>query len=172
MKWLLEPKTTSLELHSAVAWKPRRGQTAIPIPYPEPKVQIRDMAVTDFKKYDQCPYRFYLGRIEKAKAFEHEKLELDGGGFGDLIHKVVEELFNKPISTSRNSEEIKDFLLQQLERLAKLQFGVQRPPALVIQLEQAQRRLIEFAKRQAEWAAQGWRFAGSNTKWRRKTMSI
>lgn len=156
VKWLLEPKTTSLELHSAVAWKPRLGQTAIPIPYPEPKVQIRDMAVTDFKKYDQCPYRFYLGRIEKAKAFEHEKLELDGGGFGDLIHKVVEELFNKPISTSRNSEEIKDFLLEQLERLAKLQFGVQRPPALVIQLEQAQRRLIEFAKRQAEWAAQGW----------------
>lgn len=156
VKWLLETKTTSLELHSTVAWKPRLGQTAIPIPYPEPKVQIRDMAVTDFKKYDQCPYRFYLGRIEKAKAFEHEKLELDGGGFGDLIHKVVEELYGKPISTSCNAHEIEGFLLEQLERLAKRQFGIQRPPALVIQLEQAQRRLSEFAKKQAEWAAKGW----------------
>ncbi|XZE34972.1 PD-(D/E)XK nuclease family protein [Pirellulaceae bacterium SH501] len=156
VKWLLEPKTTSLELHSAVAWKPRLGQTDIPIPYPEPKLQIQDMAVTDFKKYDQCPYRFYLGRIEKAKAFEHEKLELDGGGFGDLIHKVVEELYGKSISTSCNADEVESFLLEQLERLAKLQFGVQRPPALIIQLEQAQRRLKEFAKKQAEWASQGW----------------
>lgn len=156
VKWLLEPKTTPLELESAVAWKPRRGQTNIPIPYPVLKTPIQDMAVTDFKKYDQCPYRFYLGRIEKARAFEHEKLELDGGGFGDLIHKVLEELHGKPVAKSTDAEEIEAFLKMELERIAKVQFGIQRPPALIIQLEQAQRRLSEFAKKQAEWAAKGW----------------
>ncbi|XZE44614.1 UvrD-helicase domain-containing protein [Pirellulaceae bacterium SH467] len=156
VKWLLEPKLTPLELESAVAWKPRSGQTNIPIPFPVLESPIQDMAVTDFKKYDQCPYRFYLGRIQKAKAFEHEKLELDGGGFGDLIHKVVEELHGKQVAKSSDAEEIDAFLKIELERLAKVQFGVQRPPALIIQLEQAQRRLSEFAKKQAEWAAKGW----------------
>lgn len=156
VRWLLEPKTDPIYLEPSKTWSPRKGQTNIPIPIPVLDRPITDMAVTDFKKYDQCPYRFYLQKIEKARAFEHEKLELDGGGFGDLVHKCLESFENSPVAKSTDPDEVKSFLVEQLHKIAKLQFGVQRPPALVIQLEQAERRLEEFAKHQANWASQGW----------------
>ncbi len=166
VRWLLEPQPTESILELAPTWRPRQGQTNIPIPVPVVESPIQDMAVTDFKKYDQCPYRFYLGKIQKARAFEHERLELDGGGFGDLVHKTLECLFNNPIASSSDPAAVEAFLVEALRELAKKQFGVQRSPALVIQLEQAERRLKEFSIHQANWAAQGW-----VTKWIEHTVT-
>jgi ATP-dependent exoDNAse (exonuclease V) beta subunit len=157
VRWLLDPKPIAEDDDVATDWLPRLGQSNIPIPVPSADTQIRDMAVTDFKKYDQCPYRFYLRRIEKAKAFEHERLELDGGGFGDLVHKVLEFLKGSTVETSTDPKQIEEFLVERLKEQAKKQFGVQPPPALQIQLEQAERRLSAFSVCQANYAAEGWR---------------
>ena len=157
VKWLLEPKGIRDVDEVPSIWAPREGQTSIPIPYPVVTKPVRDMAVTDFKKYEQCPYRFYLGRVERLRAFEHEKLELDGGGFGDLVHKCLEFMEDPAVATSTNPEVISAFLIEKLKLLARTQFGVQPPPALQIQLEQAERRLQSFANHQAAHAEQGWR---------------
>lgn len=156
VKWLIDPKPINTDIEVASIWKPRSGQSNIPIPMPSPDAKIRDMAVTDFKKYSQCPYRFYLKRIEKAKAYEHERLELDGGGFGDLVHVVLESLKGSPAECSTEPKFISDFLIDELRKKARENFGVQPPPAIMIQIEQAERRLISFAEHQARYAKEGW----------------
>lgn len=156
VKWLIDPKPIDTDAEVASIWKPRPGQSNIPIPMPSPEAKIRDMAVTDFKKYSQCPYRFYLRRIEKAKAYEHERLELDGGGFGDLVHVVLESLKGSPAECSTEPKFISDFLIDVLRKKARENFGVQPPPAILIQIEQAERRLVSFAEHQARYAREGW----------------
>jgi ATP-dependent exoDNAse (exonuclease V) beta subunit len=157
VKLLLNPvESQDAELVSAT-WMPRAGQTNIPIPLPEPGKSVRDMAVTDFKKYDQCPYRFYLNRVEKVHAHEHERLELDGGGFGDLLHLCLESLITSPVAASTEAKEISEWLTNHLKEIARKKFGVSPTPALQIQLEQAVRRLEAFAEHQAVQASNGWR---------------
>lgn len=157
VKWLLNPVPLRQDKRVETIWIPKSGQSNIPIPLPDPNHHVCDMAVTDFKKYSQCPYRFYLSRIAKAKAFEHERLELDGGRFGDLIHECLESLRDPTLHSSTDANMITEALTGELKRLARSKFGVQPPPAVQIQLEQAERRLQAFAPLQAARAQEGWR---------------
>ena len=157
VKLLLTPKETPDDSLVSDSWVPREGQTNIPIPLPSPNKAVQDMAVTDFKKYDQCPYRFYLNRVEKVRAFEHDRLELDGGGFGDLLHLCLEGLIKSPVASSTDANAIADWLVAELKMIARSKFGVSPTPALQIQLEQAERRLEAFAIHQAEQTENGWR---------------
>ena len=157
VKLLLSPKETADDELIADAWVPRETQTNIPIPIPDASKVVRDMAVTDFKKYDQCPYRFYLNRVEKVRAFEHDRLELDGGGFGDLLHLCLEGLIDSPVATSTDAHATADWLTDNLKTIARKRFGVKPTPALQIQIEQAIRRLEAFAEHQAAQIAAGWR---------------
>ncbi|MBM3963593.1 MAG: hypothetical protein FJ308_00785 [Planctomycetes bacterium] len=146
-----EPSSVIVE-----GWKSRRGQSNVPIPKPDPARRIHDMAVTDFKKYSECPYRFYLRKIERATTTNHLPLELDGGGFGDLVHKVLEGLIASDVATSIDPKVISDWLNEELVRVARRMFGSLQPPALVIQIEQAKLRFEEFAIHQANHARDGW----------------
>lgn len=153
---LLHPTEIEIEQSVAETWIPKAGQTNIPIPKPEPGVTVADMAVTDFKKYSYCPYRFYLDRIKKVRATEHMHLELDGGGFGDLLHVCLEKLIHSPVAKSADSDAIAKWLTEQLLVDARAKFGVSPPPALQVQIEQAIRRLEAFAIHQARKAEEGW----------------
>ncbi|MEQ1827435.1 MAG: PD-(D/E)XK nuclease family protein [Pirellula sp.] len=157
VKYLLSPEELQDDELVAETWIPRIGQTNVPIPLPSADKVVRDMAVTDFKKYDQCPYRFYLNRVERVRAFEHEQLELDGGGFGDLLHLCLEGLIDSPVATSTEPRAISDWLVDRLKSIARKKFGVSPTPALQIQLEQAERRIEAFSLHQAKQAADGWR---------------
>ncbi len=157
VKLLLSPRETAEDQLVSDTWIPRDGQTDIPIPLPDASKIVRDMAVTDFKKYDQCPYRFYLNRVEKVRAFEHDRLELDGGGFGDLLHLCLEGLIDSPVATSTDAKATADWLTENLKVIARKKYGVKLTPALQIQLEQAVRRLEAFAEHQAAQVAAGWR---------------
>ena len=157
VKLLLSPKETAQDQLIADSWIPNETQTNIPIPIPDPSKTVRDMAVTDFKKYDQCPYRFYLNRVEKVRSFEHERLELDGGGFGDLLHVCLEDLIKSPVAASTDAKATADWLTENLKSIARKKFGVNPTPALQIQLEQAIRRLEAFAVHQAAQMAAGWK---------------
>jgi ATP-dependent helicase/nuclease subunit A len=138
-------------------WPTRKIQSNVPIPPPNPDRSVADMAVTDFKKYSECPYRYYLNRVEKARAFDHPPLELDGGAFGDLVHHVLEGLITAPVAESTDADALNDWLVEALDEEADRRYGAQMPPALIIQLEQAKLRLAAFAEHQAQHAREGWR---------------
>ncbi|MFM8401802.1 MAG: PD-(D/E)XK nuclease family protein, partial [Pirellula sp.] len=141
----------------ASGWPAREHQSDIAIPKPDPSKRIGAMAVTDFKKYSECPYRFYLRKLCKAYASEHLPQELDGGGFGDMLHLVLEGLKDSPVAESTDAKTIANWLIPELDTWVENHFGSVLPPALVVQIEQAKLRLLEFAKHQAQWAAQGWK---------------
>ena len=152
---LISEQDESEELASG--WQSRPVQSDIQIPRPDPTKRLGAMAVTDFTKYSECPYRFYLKKLCKASPVEHLRLELDGGGFGDMIHSVLEGLKDSPVAESIDPEQIDAWLSSALDAWVGNRFGSVLPPALVVQVEQAKLRLAEFAKHQAAWAAQGWR---------------
>jgi ATP-dependent exoDNAse (exonuclease V) beta subunit len=140
-----------------VTWVPRIGQSEISIPQPSKQVSVADMAVTDFKKYADCPYRFYLNRVLKLRAVKHLPLELDGGAFGDLVHKVLEDFFEAPVADSIYEDTITDWLISRLEQESQNRFGLTPPPAVVVQMEQAKTRLRQFAPLHAEKMRSGWK---------------
>ena len=137
-------------------WTPRIGQSDIAIPMPKDCDAVTDMAVTDFKKYSECPYRFYLNRILKLRSVEHLPLELDGGAFGDLVHQVLEDFFHSSVAGAKEPEPIEKWLASRLKEESERRFGISPPPAVVVQIEQAQTRLKSFAPLHAQRMREGW----------------
>ncbi|MFN9851806.1 MAG: UvrD-helicase domain-containing protein, partial [Planctomycetota bacterium] len=128
----------------------------IAIPMPKDCDAVTDMAVTDFKKYSECPYRFYLNRILKLRSVEHLPLELDGGAFGDLVHQVLEDFFHSSVAGAKEPEPIEKWLASRLKEESERRFGISPPPAVVVQIEQAQTRLKSFAPLHAQRMREGW----------------
>ena len=152
---LISEQEESIGLDSG--WPSRPLQSDIQIPKPDATKRLGAMAVTDFKKYSECPYRFYLRKLCRTHAVEHLPQELDGGGFGDMVHSVLEGLKDSPVGDSTDPKSIGDWLSAELDAWVKNRFGLVLPPALVVQIEQARLRLTEFSKHQADWAKEGWR---------------
>jgi ATP-dependent exoDNAse (exonuclease V) beta subunit len=154
--WLLDSKEPENLPSVQSRWPVRQGQSEIPIPLPDPNLGVSAMAVTDFKLYQECPYRFYLARVCRLKPMDDDRLELRADGFGNLIHDVVDGLKGSPVATSIDADQVAKWLLARLDNVARKRFGVVRSPALMIQIEQARARLKAFAILQAKRAAEGW----------------
>ena len=135
-----------------------RDRPDFPIPRPEPLAEpISKLAVTAFRDYLACPYRFYLRRVLELRATDDAAEELDGGQFGSLIHEVLRQFGEGPCRDSTDPDEIQAFLNKTLDTRTATAFGERAMAAVKIQIEQLRLRLNAFAEKQAEWAAAGWR---------------
>ena len=129
---------------------------ALPKPEKLPK-KPREFAVTQFRSYLACKYRYYLRHGLKLGNLTDEGRELDGGAFGTLLHEVLQAWGND--SKWRNCGDavpLAEHLMQRLMTMAKDRFGQGRP-AIRLQVAQAARRLKGFANHQAQLIAEGWR---------------
>lgn len=147
-------------------------QTQIPIPLPRNDEPITSLAVTDFKSYLNCPYRFYLARIRKLQTVDDKLFELAANHFGSLIHECLMPLKDSNVATSTDAEAVRGWLFARLEELAKERFGVNPLPSVRIQIEQARQRLAAFAVAQAEWAGQGWEIRHAEVSVRRGAFQL
>lgn len=128
----------------------------MPPPPSEPPMLER-MSVTSFRNYLTCPYRFWLGYIEKLEAIGDAADELDPMNFGSLAHGALERFGrDESIRESADATKIAAFLHAQLDEIAAASFGKRPAPALRVQLERLKRRLDAFAQRQAELRTEGW----------------
>jgi ATP-dependent helicase/DNAse subunit B len=121
--------------------------------------EIESISVTRFKSYLACPYRYYLRHVQKLEAVDDAARELDGRAFGNLIHSVLGEL-GRAAGAPREStqeKEVFEFLAEQLDAKARGLYGERRQRAPIsLQLEQARRRLREFAVRQVQLVREDW----------------
>ena len=123
----------------------------------------RPFNVTEFRTYLACKYRYYLKHVQRLGALDDSGRELDGGGFGSLIHEVLEGWGNDPAwRHCDDAKQLTDHLTKRLRTLAGEQFSHGRP-AVRLQIAQAARRLKGFASYQAELIAQGWRIVYAET---------
>ncbi|WP_437187488.1 PD-(D/E)XK nuclease family protein [Planctomicrobium sp. SH668] len=127
----------------------------IPMPSPveAPKETFR---VTEFRDYLASPYRYYLRHILKLESVSDEIDELDGAAFGTLVHEVLSRFGNSSRRNSRDPEVIAEFLSQELLVVVEECYGKEPLAAILIQAEQAKRRLMAFAYWQAKWRLEGW----------------
>ena len=132
----------------ARAWqlRPRRG------------VEIRKVAVTGFRDWLACPFRFYLKHGLRLARVDPEKAELDAGDFGTLLHEALQRLGeNVALREVTAAEPLREFLLERFELAARRRFGAELTLPLVVQFESARQRLRAAAEIEARERQDGWR---------------
>jgi ATP-dependent helicase/nuclease subunit B len=135
-----------------------RERSTFVVPQPQPLTQpITALAVTSFRSYLACPYRFYLSRVLGLQGMDDVAEELDGAMFGTALHETLRRWGESDRRDSTDASEITEFLDQSLDEIVVEMFGKMVLPAVRLQLEQLRNRLQAFAHRQAEWAHAGWR---------------
>jgi hypothetical protein len=134
------------------------GGSKLPVTQPEPLVQpIPAIKVTELRDYLACPYRYYLKHRLKLRALADWAEELDGAGFGNLLHDVLRDFSEGPAADSASAEAIREELFLALGQLKAQRFGKQPLPAVHVQIEMLRLRLEKFAELQARWRGEGWR---------------
>ncbi len=125
---------------------------------PEPAQPIEAVGVTELSGYLQCPYRYYLARQLYLRRIDDLAEELPSFEFGNILHEVLRRFGEKKSSVrnSRNVEEIRDFLLTQVNDYAVNRFGRNPRATIAIQIERTKARLSGFATWQAAWRRDGY----------------
>jgi len=133
------------------------AESAFPIPMPmlqeSPRTVLR---VTEFRDYLASPYRYYLRHILQLKSVTDDLDELDGAAFGTLVHEVLKLFGSSERCHSSDALVIENFLHEQLKLVIAEKYGEEPLAAVLIQSEQARRRLSAFARWQADWRRDGW----------------
>ena len=122
------------------------------------------IAVTAFREYLSCPYRYFLRRELWLGQVADDVRELDAAAFGTLMHEVLKEFGTSPLKDSTDAEAIADLLKAELQRQALTRFGRSRSATVSVQLKIIESRLEVFAERQAESVRDGWRILHTEQK--------
>ncbi|TVP75958.1 MAG: PD-(D/E)XK nuclease family protein [Gemmatimonadales bacterium] len=129
---------------------------------PETVIQVDHsdlrMRVTDFRGLLSDPWLWALRRVRGLEAVDDEARELDPGGFGTLLHAVLEAVGGRPDEIHAGSvDALRAHLDAELARQVRKRFEPAPHPAVRLQVEQARARLHHFAEAQVAWTAAGWR---------------
>jgi ATP-dependent helicase/nuclease subunit B len=141
------------------------GDSGFRLP-PEPELVVASpidrLSVSRFGAVLTNPYLFALETVLGLRSLDDEATELDGLGFGNLAHQVLERFGNlQELAESSDPERIARGLDGILDQLMDARFGADALPAVRFQGEQLRARLHAFARWQARWTAAGWRIAGA-----------
>lgn len=131
-------------------------QFEVPKPPVEETCPIESLSVSDFARYLNCPYRFYLTKVQRLRTMDDRTNEINATTFGDLTHEVLELFGQSELKDSSDPNEIRLYLHEQVTKLSKLRFGNQPKPTVQVQIAQLKSRLAAFAGKQAAWRMQGW----------------
>ncbi|MGH8017369.1 MAG: PD-(D/E)XK nuclease family protein [Opitutaceae bacterium] len=123
----------------------------------QPPRPITRMSVTGFRKYLECPFRFYLGQGLRMQKVDPHKAELDARDFGNLAHAAVEAMGREQsLRGCEDAAVLREFLLEKLDAHARALYGGHPPVPLIVQIESARQRLSRAAEVQAALHREGW----------------
>ncbi|MEO6244667.1 MAG: PD-(D/E)XK nuclease family protein [Opitutaceae bacterium] len=115
------------------------------------------VAVTGLRAWLACPFRFYLSHVLRMEPVDPAKTELDARDFGTLCHAALEAMGRAPaLQDCTDETKLREFLHDELERVARARFGRNLTLPLIVQLESARQRLGRVAALQARERAEGW----------------
>lgn len=131
----------------------RRAWPLVP-PVVAPPARV---SVTAFRGYLRCPFRFYLKQALDMAVVDPLKSELDAFDFGTLCHAALEAMGREPaLRDCTDAAVLREFLLRQVDRIARERYGAELTLPLLVQLESARQRLGRAAGVQAAQRAEGW----------------
>ena len=124
---------------------------------PAYKLEMKRIAVTAFRDYLNCPFRFYLKRVLDMEALDDLKIELDAMDFGSLVHDVLYEMAsNEEMRKCENTVRLQDFLYARTADWVKARLGPLPPLQVEAQIESARQRLRQAAEVQVRLVKEGW----------------
>ncbi len=123
---------------------------------PPVKELPRTISVTDFERYLDCPFTFYLRRAAGMRPFEPSADELDAAQFGDLVHFALEH-WARDADPVADAAAISRSLEAHVSTWALRTVGRTLSLPLRVQLDSARARLHAFAAWQAADFRAGWR---------------
>jgi ATP-dependent helicase/nuclease subunit B len=127
------------------------------LPFPVDVQPVTRMAVTAFRDYLACPYRFFLRRVWKLESLDDTAVELTPSSFGTLAHDVLQALAEDPDAAhSTDPERVRQKLLDSLSREMTRRMGTNLRPAVRLQRIALEERLEAFARHQAQHTREGW----------------
>lgn len=115
------------------------------------------LAVTKFKDYLVCPFRFYLKNVVGMWQREPDRREWSARDFGSVAHEVLEEWGRSVEARSLMcAETLGGWLSEALDAVVARRFGGELPLGVAIQVESLRQRLAWFAAEQVCLVAAGW----------------
>lgn len=114
------------------------------------------LPVTAFRDYLSCPYRFYLKRLQDARAVRDRPRELEGGAFGNLTHDVLSRFARTELARASDPDFVEAGLAELLDDAVRRQLASEVGPAVRVQLAQLRHRLARFAVWQCAQVEDGW----------------
>lgn len=120
-------------------------------------VPIQRLSVRQFGEVLADPYLFALRAVHGLETIDDAATELDGRGFGNLAHLVLQRFGESDAAAATDADEINERLDRLLVAAVEERHGSDSLPAVRLQVEQLRARLRSFARWQADWAADGWR---------------
>ncbi|MBL0386753.1 PD-(D/E)XK nuclease family protein [Tumebacillus sp. ITR2] len=123
----------------------------------------RIYSVSQFNRYGECGYKFFLSRVLNLDSTSEEEAELSAMEKGNLYHRVLNRLYDQLREVDRVTTELIDFMRSQLQTLfseewSRAQSNRYTEVGLRQQLERDRllRRLRDWFDGEAEaWKAQG-----------------
>ncbi|MEM6690134.1 MAG: PD-(D/E)XK nuclease family protein [Planctomycetota bacterium] len=149
------PETTSAPIPALQDWKTIRTH-AESNDVAEPLLIPKRVSVTAFREYLECPYRFYLRRVLKASPLSDDAHELAANQFGDLVHNSLEIFGRGPHRDSDDAGLVAKVMEEVVEGEFERLYGSNVSRSVLVQKEQAVRRLRAFADVHAARARDGW----------------
>jgi ATP-dependent helicase/nuclease subunit B len=123
----------------------------------EPNRPWEHLSPSTLRAYLDCPTRFYFNKVLGWEKFEPFAQELDGAGFGDLLHQVFCRWAGDPEAREfTDSRKLQDCWTDLLHQQVAAQFGTTLPPLLQLQVMSAQERLQALAEHQVQQVREGW----------------
>ncbi len=120
------------------------------------------LSATAFKDYLTCPFRFYLRHILGMQTEDDRAREIDPGSYGELAHAALRVLHRYPALADEH--QIRELLLDEMDRLARSRYGSRPPFAATVQLDSLRQRLGAAARVQAATVQAGWRVVATEEK--------
>jgi ATP-dependent helicase/nuclease subunit B len=124
----------------------------LPVPVPLPPLRV-----TDFRTLLEDPYAFALQRVLGLEPLDDAARELDGRGFGNLAHRVLERFGRSGDQNVPDAAVLTARLEALLDEEVGRRFGRHVHVAVRVQVEQLRARLRRFALKHADWLGAGWR---------------
>ncbi|MFO0875430.1 MAG: PD-(D/E)XK nuclease family protein [Phycisphaerales bacterium] len=125
---------------------------------PAGPVAIESVAVTAFRAFLECPYRFWLRHVLRLEAVEPPGPQLGPDEFGTLAHEVLKRFGeDESVRDSASARTIEAFLDSALAAEIRRHFGGAPPVAVRVQAARLRERLAAFAALQAARRREGWR---------------
>ncbi len=137
------------------------ASTPVALRADKPLPQGFRMSATAFKNYLSSPVTFYILNVLKASEIQSDKSQMDAMQFGTLFHETLRRWASSECAGSEDADEIAKYLDGALSAAAAEKFKNEMSAQTRLQLVSMRQRLRAVAKRQAQWAMEGWRIWGS-----------